>query len=87
MTQKETKYLLNYTVCEDKDWRTLRWLANNDINALVKTLNQKIKRWVYSTITKSRYHVIKISQTKKSEVYNVVPDFNQKDKKIYPPED
>lgn len=29
----------------------------------------------------------KISQVKRSEVFNVVPDFNQKDKKNYPPEE
>lgn len=28
----------------------------------------------------------KISQSRKSEVFNVVPDFNHKDKKMYPPE-
>jgi hypothetical protein len=28
----------------------------------------------------------KISQSKKSAVKNVIPDFNEKDKKLYPPE-
>ena len=31
--------------------------------------------------------VMQISQSKKSEVHNLVPDFNNKDKKLYPPED
>jgi len=29
--------------------------------------------------------LIQISQSKKSSVKNVIPDFNEKDKKLYPP--
>ncbi len=29
---------------------------------------------------------MQISQSKKSAVKNVIPDFNEKDKKLYPPE-
>lgn len=85
--KREKVFQMFNEVFQDQTWRTLWVRADYFGPDWVKTWAKKDKGIVYCQSSKSiSFLTLQISQSKKSAVKNVIPDFNEKDKKLYPPE-
>lgn len=86
-TWKGIRYSYCNAVLKGQDWYALWWGTGHTRPHWGTTVTQENQRRVCFQPAKGILYLMrKISQSKKSAVKNVIPDFNEKDKKLYPPE-